>query len=110
MIEFPRNSLIDALGRLVVAGFVVVRRSSVPALIVMVSGGVRLAPGAFVLGTVEPLVTVFVARVASDSRLFGRRVGARETATLGVLRDFLQVLVVDDDGVRRGARARGSVV
>ena len=61
MIEFPRNSLIDALGRLVAMGFIVVRGASVPALVVMMPGGMRFAAGAFVLRAVDLLVAIIVA-------------------------------------------------
>ena len=57
------------------AGLVVVGRSSVPALVVVMSGGVRLASGAFIFRAVDLLVAVLVATEASYGRLFGRRVG-----------------------------------
>ena len=58
------------------AGFVVVGGSSVPALIVVVFGGVRLASRTLVLRAVDLLVAVLVAAKAADGRLLGWGIGA----------------------------------
>ena len=89
---------------------VVVAGSLVVALVVVMARGTNFAAGAFVFDAVESFVTIFMAREAARGRRFRGGVRTREATSFRSLGFLLQVFLVDDDGVGRGSRHRGSLV